>query len=67
MQYYMLRCFDLPILTVLFSPGITFSPLSHPNGTPSMKQTYKQSMRGSIVGLIILRGGILIQKGYSDN
>jgi hypothetical protein len=30
------ECFDLPILTALFSAGITFSPLSHPDGTPYM-------------------------------
>ena len=27
------ECFDLPLLTSLFSAGITFSPISHPDGT----------------------------------
>ena len=26
------ECFDLPILTSLFSAGLTFGPLTHPDG-----------------------------------
>lgn len=26
------ECFDLPLLSSLFSPGLTFSPISHPEG-----------------------------------
>jgi len=33
------ECFDLPILTALFSAGITFSPLSHPYGSASNFQS----------------------------